>query len=509
MAEYLLADTLKPETTQAAAYYTAEEKARAFWDNLTERGRQAMGGTVAELRPDMSPAMAERLGIVDIKKPLTEEGIANLLNTTRMDGSAIVGRKKHSATYSVAEVFGLDPKEAPSAAAIRNVLAGHRADGEIPSTATGKELPKAVVDGARKRFKAALGVPGNGELTAEELTRLEAGQMATGRIIDLPTYRRQIHATRPPVGFVDLTFSADKSLSTAWALAPTAHEREVLLDIHKQAVKDTMTYAETVLGLARRGAGGKDGYEPGELAWISFQHYTSRPAVDIARMDKEGRAYTEIRELPLQIADPQLHTHVTVLNSVLTESGRVGAIDLDRLAGRVKELGAVYHAHVAARSRRLGVETVLDERTGAARLTAVPEPVRELFSKRRLETLHAARDFAKRHGADWDGMTGDQKIALLKAGAAETRQAKEYGKNDFAVWREQAAAMKYQHRSVIRPVARVTSEQPTEERHDAAYRASLPMVEEMFNPTSAVLNKTDGGSRRKAGRATRRVKLWC
>jgi len=30
-----------------------------------------------------------------------------------------------------------------------------------------------------------------------------------------------------------------------------------------------------------------------------------------------------------------------------------------------------------------------------------------------------------------------------------------------------------------------------------------------FHPTSAVLNKTDGGSRRKAGRATRRVKLWC
>jgi hypothetical protein len=30
-----------------------------------------------------------------------------------------------------------------------------------------------------------------------------------------------------------------------------------------------------------------------------------------------------------------------------------------------------------------------------------------------------------------------------------------------------------------------------------------------LNPTSAVLNETDGGSRRKAGRATRRVKLWC
>ena len=109
--------------------------------------------------------------------------------------------------------------------------------------------------------------------------------------------------------------------------------------------------------------------------WISFQHYTARPAVDIERHDKEGRAYTDIREVPLQTADPQLHTHVTVFNSVLTESGRVGAIDLDRLAGRVKELGAVYQANVAAGARRLGIETVLDEtHRGCAprRCSAIP-----------------------------------------------------------------------------------------------------------------------------------------
>jgi hypothetical protein len=161
-------------------------------------------------------------------------------------------------------------------------------------------------------------------------------------------YRRQIHATRPPVGFVDLTFSAEKSLSVAWALAPTKAERAALLDIHQCAVADAMTHAETKLGFARKGQGGADGVEPGALGWISFQHNTARPAVDIERRDKQGRAYTDIREVPLQTADPQLHTHVTVFNSVLTENGRVGAIDLDRLAGRVKELGAVYQANVAA-----------------------------------------------------------------------------------------------------------------------------------------------------------------
>ena len=453
-----------------------EERAAGFWRGAVIEGHLAAGGTVAELRPDLSPELAARLGIADAGRPLTEAGIANLLNATRLDGGAIVGRKKHSATRSCAEIFGLDPKQPPSAAAIGNVLAGKRADGGRPQTAHGKPLPAAIVEGARKRFKAALGVPGHREATADEIAHLDNGRMANGRLIDRADYRRQIHATRPPVGFVDLTFSADKSLSVAWALAPTAAERAALLDIHRHAVADAMAYAETQLGFARQGQGGRDGVERGALGWISFQHYTARPTVDIERRDKEGRAYTDIREVPLQTADPQLHTHVTVFNSVLTESGRIGGLDLDRLAGRVKELGAVYQANVATRARRLGIEATLDEPTGAARLSDVPHSVRELFSKRTMEAQDAARDFAARKGIDWDAIAADQKIALLKTGAAETRQAKEDVKNDFAVWREQAAAASYRHRSLLRP-DEIAPAPTAEERREAAYRAALPLLE--------------------------------
>jgi hypothetical protein len=485
MAEYYLAGTLKTEPARAAEYYTGaeapEERAANFWRGTVMEGHLAAGGTVAELRPDISPALAARLGIADPGRPLTQAGIANLLNATRLDGEAIAGRKKHSATLSVAEVFGLDPKGLASAAAIGNVLAGKRADGGVPQTAAGKALPAEIVEGARKRFKAALGLPAHREATADEIAQLENGRLANGRLIDMADYRRQIHATRPPVGFVDMTFSADKSLSVAWALAPTAAERAALLDIHRHAVADTMAYAETQLGFARRGQGGGDGVERGELGWISFQHYTARPAVDIERRDREGRPYTDIREVPLQTADPQLHTHVTVFNSVLTDSGRIGAVDLDRLAGRVKELGAVYHANVAARARQLGIDTMLDERTGAARLADIPHAVRELFSKRTIEAQEAAREFAARKGVDWDDITADQKIALLKAGAAETRQAKETAagveqKSDFAVWREQAMAMSYRHRSVLRP-DEVTPAQAPEQRRETAYRAALPLLE--------------------------------
>src|SRR5271170_6926932 len=154
MAQYYLAGTLKPEQTRVAEYYTGhaarEERATDFWRGAIREGHLATGGTVAELRPNLSPDLAARLGIANPGRPLTQAGIANLLNATRLDGSPIAGRKKHSATRSVAEVFGLDPKQPPSPAAIRNVLAGKCADGGMPPTAAGKPLPAAIVDGARK-----------------------------------------------------------------------------------------------------------------------------------------------------------------------------------------------------------------------------------------------------------------------------------------------------------------------------------------------------------------------
>ncbi|HXC11845.1 MAG TPA: relaxase domain-containing protein [Stellaceae bacterium] len=293
MAEYYLAGTLRTEPVRATEYYTGaearEERAAEFWRGAIREGHLAAAGTLAELRPDLSPALAARLGIANPERPLTQAGIANLLNATRVDGSAIPGRKKHNPTRSVAEMFGLDPRQPPSVDAIRNVLAGKRADGGMPQTEAGKALPAAIVEGARKRFKASLGVPAHREATTDELVHLENGRLATGRLIDMADYRRQIHATRPPVGFVDMTFSADKSLSVAWALAPTEAERAALLEIHRHAVADTMAYAEMQLGVARRGQGGGDGVETADSDEVgrAFRLMSatcsdrSRPAVPI------------------------------------------------------------------------------------------------------------------------------------------------------------------------------------------------------------------------------------
>ena len=60
------------------------------------------------------------------------------------------------------------------------------------------------------------------------------------------------------------------------------------------------------------------------VGWINFDHYASRPTVEVPRRDAAtGDAYTEL--VTLKVAgDPQLHTHVAMTNAVLTESGRVG-----------------------------------------------------------------------------------------------------------------------------------------------------------------------------------------
>jgi hypothetical protein len=62
-------------------------------------------------------------------------------------------------------------------------------------------------------------------------------------------------------------------------------------------------------------------------------------------------------------------------------------------------------------------------------------------------------------------------MALLKAGAAETREAKEGEKNDFAVWHEQAQRDGYQHHTVMRQRQKAP-ESAAEECVQTAYRTA-------------------------------------
>ena len=185
-----------------------------------------------------------------------------------------------------------------------------------------------------------------------------------------------------------------------------------------------------------------------------------RPTVDIAMTDKAGVEYTERREVhdPHVKPDPNIHTHNAVLASVMTESGRVASLDLGLLDGLVHQAGAVYQARVAYHATQLGIEVVAGP-SGEARFAAIPDAVRDLFSKRTAEAKTAARELAAKKGLVWDDLTGPQQVAMLKAGAGLTRNAKHNsatigeGLSDFEGWAKQAADIGYQHASILRPDA--------------------------------------------------------
>ena len=195
-----------------------------------------------------------------------------------------------------------------------------------------------------------------------------------------------------------------------------------------------MAYAESHLGETTKGKGGKDGVEKGVTAWIACDHYTSRPTAEVAH-DRQGwPGIHRVPDHPHAVADPQLHTHALWLNSVLTESGRIGAMDRDKLDGLVKELGGVYQADLGRNLRAAGIDARLDPETGAARIMDVPSQVTRHFSKRSQDIERAARGYAQDEGLDWDAMTPAHQLKFLRKGVEETRQAKREhdGDSDFS-----------------------------------------------------------------------------
>ena len=73
----------------------------------------------------------------------------------------------------------------------------------------------------------------------------------------------------------DLTLSAPKSVSLAWALADEPL-RAALAEAHRGAVKAAFSFLEDEGGRARRGRGGRDGHVPAGLAIACFVHPASR-----------------------------------------------------------------------------------------------------------------------------------------------------------------------------------------------------------------------------------------
>ena len=348
------------------------------------------------------------------------------------------------------------------------------AGGRLTAYYTGRDSRAAWRPGMAPEAADALGIDPTRAPTDAELDRLfEARRADTGE--KWPTTRpREISA-------YDLTLAPHKSVSLAAEFAASPAEAAAIWAAIDGASDDTMRYVAREVGWARKGAGGTDGADPGEVGWVSFRHHTARPTLQV----KDGvTGVTYLAEVPMS-GDPHAHVHHAMFNMVATGEGRVGSLDTRRLQDRVHEFGAYFQGRLAGRLRELGMRTAYDAKEEAFVLPAVPQAAVDLFSKGRRQTERNARAYAKRQGLDWEALPAERKFGILSAAAVAERRSKGDGRTERDTWRDQAEAIGWAHATVLEGVeAPVLTDA---ERFDRAYDFAARHLAREFG-TAAVID---------------------
>ena len=280
----------------------------------------------------------------------------------------------------------------------------------------------------------------------------------------------------------DFTVAPHKSVSLAAEFAQTPAEAALIWNAIDRANDATMRYVARQIGWARKGAGGEEGAEPGAVGWVSFRHHNARPTMQV--QDGPGGT-TYLADVPVP-GDPHAHIHNGFFNLVVTEDGHIGSLDSKRLTStRVHEFGAYFQAQLADELRRLGIRTAYDAREEAIMLPAIPQAAVDAFSKGRRQTVRNAKRFAKEQGLDWNTLSAERKYGLLSAAAVVERRSKQDGRTDREIWRDQARAMDWHHRTVMESAA---NPEPTDaERFERAYAHAARHLAREFE-TAAVLD---------------------
>ena len=171
---------------------------------------------------------------------------------------------------------------------------------------------------------------------------------------------------------LDMTFSADKSISALWAIADP-ELRGGIEQAHNAAAR--VALEETVFRHCAwtriRDRDGQIQVLPADIAVAMFQHGTSRDN------------------------DPQLHTHCVIFNAARThEDGKWRAMHQHPVYGWVKAAGAVYRNTLAWNLQQsLGLPMERYGQDGEfSRIKGVPEDLAAHWSKRRAAIVDAAND---------------------------------------------------------------------------------------------------------------------
>lgn len=182
-------------------------------------------------------------------------------------------------------------------------------------------------------------------------------------------------------GGIDMTFSAPKSVSVAWALGDQ-EQREMIEAAHAHAVARAVEYLqERVPVIRRRQSGMVVEDHAKDLVAAEYRHTTSRGVAD--------------GELP----DPQLHSHV-VVTSAIREDGQVVAVASRPIFRAAREVGAAYRSALASELQQHGfaIEAGTGKDGRYFEIAGVPHELRDAFSKRSREVARAAEQFRARYG---------------------------------------------------------------------------------------------------------------
>lgn len=247
---------------------------------------------------------------------------------------------------------------------------------------------------------------------AGEVSRLEFGRVLSS---NHPTTGDQLNsraAATKVMGF-DLTISAPKKVSLAWAMGDDRTRHQVS-ESHDAAVADAIGYLERNALRTRRGAGGTETIETGGFLGAAFRHRTSRAG------------------------DPDLHTHVAVANTVRGKDGKWSTIHGARIYAHGKTAGVIYQARLRHEiTERLGFD--FDEVTnGYADLSAISDDMKDHYSTRRAEIVAAMAERGYEPDVRWSARQA-QRVAV------DTRGVKaphiEAPTELHQQWRAEAAAM--------------------------------------------------------------------
>lgn len=196
-----------------------------------------------------------------------------------------------------------------------------------------------------------------------------------------PVWLRAAGPDGTRAGGIDVTFSAPKSVSIAWALGG---QRAALEAAHHAAVEAAVDYLREAVELTVRYDAAAASAVPARAAHVhaaAFMHTTARGVGE---------------EAP----DPQLHSHV-VLTSVEREDGSVAAVRSRPVLRAAREVGAYYRAYLAGELRQLGyvIEPAGDDGR-YFRIGGISEEMERAFSARTEEVQRAAREFRAQHGRE-------------------------------------------------------------------------------------------------------------